>query len=129
MAEMIINAWLYGPLAKYGGDPEQVVFANPQVKLATGSTMQDLLDALKLPTKERGITFINGELSAMPGLQPDLGRQLENGDRVALFHLKAMYPFQYRHGLPMADEFSDAMQASKDGGLHHTYGDAGEGKG
>jgi hypothetical protein len=60
----------------------------------------------------------------MPGLQPDLNRVLADGDRVALFHLKAMYPFQYRHGLPMAEEFSEAMQSSRDGGLHHTYGES-----
>ncbi len=121
-----INTWLYGPLARYAGDQNQVVFANPQVELPEGSTIQDLLDTLHLPTKERGITFINGELSAMPGLQPDLMRTLSDNDRVALFHLKAMYPFQYRHGLPLAEEFSEAMQASKDGGLHHTYGDTEE---
>lgn len=116
-----IDTWLYGPLAAYGGDPSQMVFANPQVTLPGGSTVQDLLDAIHLPTVERGITFINGELSAMPGLQPDLKRTLADRDRVALFHLKAMYPFQYRHGLPLTEEFSDAMQSSKDGGLHHTY--------
>lgn len=121
MDQICIDTWLYGPLARFGGDPNQNVFANPQVTLPLGSTMQDLLNALGLPTEERGITFINGELSAMPGLQPDLKRQLTDRDRVALFHLKAMYPFQYRHGLPLTSEFSDAMQSSKDGGLHHTY--------
>lgn len=121
MTDITVNTWLYGPLARFGGDPDQMVFANPQVELQEGSTMRDLLAQLGLPTEERGITFINGELSAMPGLQPDLGRILHTDDRVALFHLKAMYPFQYRHGLPLAEEFSDAMQASKDGGLHHTY--------
>jgi len=35
----------------------------------------------------------------MPGLQPDLGHALRDGDRVALFHLKSMWPFQYRHGV------------------------------
>lgn len=123
MTEITINTWLYGPLARYGGNPDEVVFANPQVKLAIGSKVSDLLSSLQLPTEQRGITFINGELSAMVGMQPDLNRVLADGDRVAFFHLKAMYPFQYRQGLPMVEEFSEAMQASKDGGLHHSYGD------
>ena len=38
----------------------------------------------------------------MPGLQPDLDDTLENGDRVAFFHLNSMWPFQYRHGVAMA---------------------------
>jgi hypothetical protein len=121
MTTICVDTWLYGPLARFAGDPNQMVFANPQVELPEGSTMRDLLTQLGLPTEERGITFINGELSAMPGLQPDLSRELQSKDRVALFHLKAMYPFQYRQGLPMAEEFSEAMQSSKDGGLHHTY--------
>jgi hypothetical protein len=33
-----------------------------------------------------------------------------------------MWPFQYRHGVAMISEMADAMQASKDQGLHHTYG-------
>ncbi len=67
------------------------------------------------------ITFINGELSAMPGLQPDLDHGLQNGDRVAFFHLNSMWPFQYRSGVPMVDEMSEAMRAGKDQGLHHAY--------
>jgi hypothetical protein len=32
-----------------------------------------------------------------------------------------MWPFQYRHGVPMVAEMSQAVQASEDQGLHHTY--------
>jgi hypothetical protein len=32
-----------------------------------------------------------------------------------------MWPFQYRHGVLMVGEMADAMQASQDHGLHHTY--------
>jgi len=59
----------------------------------------------------------------MPGLQPDLGHALRNGDRVALFHLKSMWPFQYRHGVAAIPEMSDAMLSSKDQGLQpHVQG-------
>jgi hypothetical protein len=121
MAEIIIDVWLYGDLAHYGGTGNQRGFANPQIRLPEGSTIRDLLATMQMPTEERGITFVNGELSAMPGLQPDLGHVLQNGDRVAFFHLNSMWPFQYRHGVPMVDEMTTAMQASKDQGRHHSY--------
>jgi hypothetical protein len=83
--------------------------------------MADLLTRLKMPTEERGITFVNGRLSAMPGLQPDLGHILHDGDRVGLFDLKSMWPFQYRHGAMLTDEMAQAMDDGKDHGLRHTY--------
>ena len=83
--------------------------------------MADLLARLKMPTEERGITFINGRLSAMPGLQPDLGHILQDGDRVGFFDLKSMWPFQYRHGAMLTDEMAHAMDAQKEHGLRHAY--------
>jgi hypothetical protein len=91
------------------------------MRLPEGSTIADLLAHLKMPTEDRGITFINGRLSAMPGLQPDLGHLLQDGDRVGFFDLKSMWPFQYRHGAMMTDEMARAMDAGKDQGLRHTY--------
>ena len=57
-----------------------------------GGTVDDLLGALKIRTEERGITFIDGSLSAMPGLQPDLDHILKNGPSIesrltAVLHL------------------------------------------
>jgi sulfur carrier protein ThiS len=121
VGNLIIDTWLYGALAKYAGDPQQTVFANPKVELPEGSTIADLLNFLHLPTEQRGITFINGNLSAMPGLQPDLTHRLNDGDRVAFFHLKSMWPFQYRHGVAMIPEMSDAMLDGRDQGLRHSY--------
>ncbi len=68
---------------------------------------------LALPTEERGITFINGNLSAMPGLQPDLDHVLDDGDRVAFFHLNSMWPFQYRHGVSMAPDMARELGNEK----------------
>jgi hypothetical protein len=89
--------------------------------LPEGSTMADLLAGIGMRTEERGITFINGKLSAMPGLQPDLRHILSDGDRVGIFDPKSMWPFQYRHGAMLTDEMARAMDAEKDHGLHHTY--------
>jgi hypothetical protein len=123
MAGIVVDTWLYGNLARFGGEADQGSFANLQVDLPDGGTVGDLLSFLHMPSVERGITFINGELSAMPGIQPDLGHILHRGDRVAFFHLDSMWPFQYRHGVPMVDEMSQAVQASEDQGLRHTYKD------
>jgi hypothetical protein len=122
MNEIIVDTWLYGRMAQYGGEAKQGSFANVQVKLEENSTMEDLLAYLELPTEERGITFINGDLSAMPGLQPDLKHVLHNADRVAFFDPKSMWPFQYRHGVAMIEEMSEAMHSRPDQGLHHAYG-------
>jgi hypothetical protein len=121
MSQIMIDVWLYGILARYGGSSDQGSFANPQVRLASDATIADLLAALGLPTEERGITFVNGQLSAMPGLQPDLGHVLQDGCRVALFDLKSMWPFHYRHGVVMTAELANATAASDDGGMHHTF--------
>ena len=121
-----IDTWLYGELATYAGDPQQTVFANPKLELPAGSTVADLLNFLRLPSEKRGITFINGQLSAMPGMQPDLTHRLNDGDRVAFFHLKSMWPFQYRHGIAMIPEMSSALLSNRDQGLHHSYSSGSE---
>ena len=119
MAGIALDVWLYGTLACYGGGTEQGSFANLQMRLPEGSTMADLLAHLRMPTEERGITFINGRLSAMPGLQPDLGHMLRDSDRVGLFDLKSMWPFQYRHGAMITDEMERALE--REYSLCHTY--------
>ena len=63
MADIVLDVWLYGTLAGYGGMAEKGSFANLQVHLPEGSTMADLLARLKMPAEQRGITFINGRLS------------------------------------------------------------------
>ena len=83
--------------------------------------MRDLLQYLRLPDTERGITFINGQLSALPGLHPDLGYEFRGGERVAIFDRISMWPFQYRNGAAMTEALRRALEARADGILHHTY--------
>ena len=116
----MIDTWLYGELACYGGEADQASFANIRVTLAEGSTVRDLLAKLTMPTEKRGITFINGNLSALPGIQPDLDHILHDSDRVAFFHLRSMWPYQYRQGVAMIGELATAMESSAHGGMHHT---------
>jgi hypothetical protein len=121
MADILLDVWLYGELARYGGEANHRSYANPKVRLAEGSVVRDLLEYLQMPTAERGISFINGELSAMPNMQPDLDHPLKDNDRIAFFDLHSMWPFQYRFGIKMADEMSEKMKSSEDYGLHHAY--------
>lgn len=119
MPSIILDVWLYGPLSRYGGDANRGHSAHLSVELPAEATLADLLARLHLPTEERGITFINGDLSAMPGLQPDLDHPLQDGDRVALFHLKSMWPFQYRDGAALVPELAAAMRRAEVP-FHHT---------
>jgi molybdopterin converting factor small subunit len=111
-----VEVWLYGPLARYGGAADTSSYALVRPSLPAGSCVRDLLAWLGMPTEERGITFINGVLSAMPGLQPDLDHPLRDGDRVAFFHLRSMWPAQYRDGAAMTPALTRAAQAE---GLFH----------
>lgn len=116
-----VDVWLSGELARFGGQADQGTFANLKVDLSEDGTISELLESLGIPTEARGITFINGQLSAMPGLQPDLGHILKEGDRVAFFHLRSMWPFQYRFGVATTDEMSEAFHSGDEEGLHHSY--------
>jgi sulfur carrier protein ThiS len=105
--DIIIDTWLYGELARHAGLADQGSFANLQVALPEGSMVKDLLAELKMPTEERDV-------------QPDLDHILMDGDRVAFFHLRSMWPYQYRHGVAMISELSTTLNARTDKGLHHT---------
>ena len=119
-----VDVWLYGPLAQYGlsqtgspqtGSPQTgssskgASHAHIRMQFPSGSCMRDLLKRLSLPTDERGITFIDGKLSAMPGVQPDFDYELQNNNRIAFFHLRSMWPFQYRHGATVTPALSNSM--------------------
>ncbi len=120
MTKINLDLHLYGALSGYVNS-ETPGYAHLNVALPRNCKLKDVLIYLKVPTEERGITFINGNLSALPGLQPDLEHPLKDHDRIALFDLKSMWPFQYRHGVVMVEELSQKLQNDKKKGLHHTY--------
>ena len=115
-----IDLWLYGPLARFGGDADQGSHAHLEFELPDGATVQDLLDRLGMPLEKKGITFINRQLSDMPGVGSDLGRELMGGDRVAIFHEKSMWPYQYRHDAVTSDDLKQAIDW-RGQGLRHSY--------
>jgi hypothetical protein len=83
--------------------------------------MQDLLDHLALPSEEKGITFINGKLAALPGVDADRGVELHDGDRVGISHRRSMWPFQYRFGANLEGNLQETFRQREDRGIHHAY--------
>lgn len=114
---MRLEIWLYGPLARYAGEASRGSYAQLDWEVPSGTKMRDLVERLGLPLAEKGITFVNGDLTDMPGVGADLERELQERDRVAIFHLKAMWPFQYRDGVATSPELMDAMKQR--GLMHH----------
>lgn len=127
---MTIEVWLYGPVRQYANEVSEDIIVDRTVgrahaelhlKLPEGSTVQDLLDHLKLPDEEKGITFINGKLAAMPGVDVDRGVELHDSDRVGVSHRRSMWPFQYRFGANLDDELEETFRQRRDRGIHHAY--------
>ncbi len=121
METIRVEVWLYGPIARYAGEQSQGSHAHLYYDFAPGSTMADLLDQLQIPMEEKGITFINGCLAALPGLDSDRGITLHDGDRIGISHRKSMWPFQYRFGATLTPEIQDEFRERKDRGVHHAY--------
>jgi hypothetical protein len=116
---MKIEVWLYGELSKYGAGTAQKGFASLNLELPQGTTMAGLLQTLKMPTEKRGITFVNGNLSALPGLQPDLDQIVREGDRISFFDHRSMWPFQYRHGAAMSEGLKEILETDPEVIMHH----------
>ena len=113
-----VEVWMYGPLAKYAPDNSQPGYAQLNLEMPEGARMRDLVERIGLPLEEKGITIVNGQLTDMPGLAADLELELQESDRVAFFHERSMWPFQYRFGADTSPELLAAMQ--KRGFLRHT---------
>lgn len=116
------EVWLYGPLARYAGEQGQSSYAQIYVELPEGSTLHDLLDQIGLPPQEKGITFINGSLAALPGVEVDRDVVLQDGDRVGISHRNSMWPHQYRFGASATPQMEEAFRQRKDQGIRHSYG-------
>ena len=116
-----IEVWLYGPLARYGGEESQGSYARLDLELPEENTIGNLMRQLGIPAEERGITFVNGNLAALPGLQADLDLILKDGDRVGIFHSRSMWPFQYRFGAHLTPQLQEVFRERQDRGIRHAY--------
>jgi hypothetical protein len=79
--------------------------------MLAGSKLQDLMDYLLMCTNERGFTFINEKMSAMPNIQPDLDHVLQDGDRIYFFPLK-MFSGELQFDLQLTDKMNQIIQTS-----------------
>lgn len=116
-----INVRLYGELSCYG----KVVhksgkYSIVDVNLSAGSTLQNLMEYLLMCTNERGFTFINEKMSAMPNRQPDLDYVLQEGDRILFFPLK-MLPTHLHFDITMTDQMTRTVRADEDLNLYYIY--------
>ncbi|MBN1659761.1 MAG: MoaD/ThiS family protein [Anaerolineae bacterium] len=121
MSTIHVEVWLYGPIAKYAGDQSQGSHARLLLELPAGTTVGALVEQLGIPPEEKGITFVNGKLAALPGLDADRGVVLHEGDRVGISHRRSMWPFQYRFGANLTDEVQETFRQRDDRGVHHAY--------
>jgi len=121
MTSIKVEIWLYGPIARYAGEQSQGSHAQLHLEMPEDSTMVDLLDRIGLPQEEKGITFVNGRLAALPGLDTDHDLVLHDGDRVGISHRQSMWPFQYRFGASLTSGLQDTFRDRKDRGIHHAY--------
>ncbi len=116
-----IKVHLYGALAEYGGPEATKHNAQLEIRLPTGSKISDLLNSMGIPPARKGLTFINGVLSDMPGLSADLETALQDGDRVGMFSIGYIWPFQYRHGARMTAELKKSLNDVEGDPVRHSY--------
>ena len=121
MDDIRVEVWLYGPVAQYAGDGHRGSYAQLHLDLAPGSTVGDLVEQLGIPPEIKGITFVNGKLAALPGIEADLDVVLHDGDRVGISHRNSMWPHQYRFGAATTTELDEELRQRKDHGIRHEY--------
>jgi hypothetical protein len=121
MSSITVTVRLYGALSCYGkAIPHGENYSIVNVQLPVGSRLQDLLDVLLMCTKERGFTFINEKMSAMPDVQPDLDYQLQENDQVLFFPLK-MLPTRFQFDMKMTDKMTRTVRADENLNLYYFY--------
>ncbi|HSD85465.1 MAG TPA: hypothetical protein VLG46_16505, partial [Anaerolineae bacterium] len=74
-------------------------------------------------TEERGITFISGDLSEMPNMQPALDHRLRDRKPSCILPSAEHVAAPILVWTKMASEMSEAMESNKDQGPHHSYKD------
>src|SRR6266498_4464664 len=124
MNSITVHVRLYGELSSYGNSKHHTDnpddHSNNHVKLASGIMLKDLLDHLLMCTKERGFTFINEKMSAMPDVQPDLDYVLQDGDQILFFPLKIL-PTQLHFDIGITDKMTRTVRADEDLNLYYLY--------
>ncbi len=105
-----LDVWLYGALSRHVPQEGRVGHSELHLEVPEGTRMRDVLERIGLPIDEKGITFVNGQLTDLPGVGADLDLEMHDGDRVGLFDERSMWPFQYRFGASTNPALMAAMQ-------------------
>jgi sulfur carrier protein ThiS len=116
-----LDLWLYGSLARFAPQGEKGPgHAHMSTEMPDGTTMDALLKQLNLPAEEKGITFRNSQLVDMPGMAADLQMALKDGDRIAIFDRRSMWPFQYRFGASVSPALAESLLNREGGAISHS---------
>jgi hypothetical protein len=121
MDPITVDVRLNGELSCYGNVIYPAgSYSKISVQLPAGSTLKDLLDHLLMPTHERGFTFINEKMSAMPNTQSDLDHQLQHGDRILFFPLNVV-PTELDFDMKVTDRMKRTVRADENLNLYYFY--------
>jgi molybdopterin converting factor small subunit len=116
-----VHVRLYGELSCYGATVHQTgKDSRISIELSTGSRLADLLEYLLMCTSERGFTFINQKVSAMPNVQQDLAYKLQDGDQI-IFFPASMFPTHLHFDEKMTDKMTRTVRADDDLNLYYVY--------
>jgi molybdopterin converting factor small subunit len=121
MGSITVHVRLHGELSCYGATVHPTgKYSSISVKLSTGSRLADLLEYLLMCTSERGFTFIDDNVSAMPNVQQDLDYQLQDGDQVIFFPAK-MWPTKVQFDSKLTDKMTRTVRADENLNLYYFY--------
>jgi hypothetical protein len=121
LESLTVDVRLYGELSCYAKSNHHTGnYSNINARLPLGSTLKDLMDDLLMCTSERGFTFINEKMSAMPNAQSDLDYRLQDGDRVIFFPFKTA-PNQLHFDMKLTDRMKRIVRTDDDLNLYYFY--------
>lgn len=121
MPSITVHVRLHGELLCYGATAHPTgKYSSISVKLSIGSRLADLLEYLLMCTSERGFTFINDKVSAMPNVQQDLDYQLQDGDQI-IFFPASLFPTHLHFDAKMTDKMTRTVRADDDLNLCYVY--------
>ena len=121
MVFIVVDVRLYGELSCYGNSNHHTGnCARINVQLPLGSTLKNLMGYLLMCTNERGFTFINEKISAMPNVQPDLDYQLQNNDQILFYPLK-IFPTDLQFDMKMTDKIARTIITNENVGFYYLY--------
>jgi hypothetical protein len=116
MPEFEVDVCVYGSLARQRGGKHYAKF---NATLPENGRLGDLIAWLGFTPEERGYLFVNAVLCEAPGLPVGTDVPLGPGDHIGIFSVDYPWPYQYRDGIRMSPQLTEALQER--GPMRHTY--------